>query len=194
VRLSTVLILFMMIPALFAQRKGAISTGGNVSFRTTTGQDSGASYLNVEWVMGYFVNRDIVFQLEPSVRFDFDEKKVVQSSMLLGSMSYRLADLAPDYQFKDARYRKRDMGITAGVFASLGGGLWAEGLSSVNDDQKTYTGPAITAAIETQSVLGRIAFLRIKAQLIHLYPSGPVFHSPRTIYQISVGFHVFIKV
>lgn len=193
-RFSTIVIVFMIVPALFAQRKGAISTGGTVDFRATTDQDSGASYLNVDWAIGYYLNRNVVFQVEPGVRFNFNGDKVLLSSLLLGSMAYRLADLAPEYQFRDSRYRKMDMGIAAGIFASIGGGMWAEGYSSAAADKKTYTGPALAAAIETHAVLGKSTFLQIKAQLIHLYPSGPVFHSHRTVYQIGVGFHVFIRI
>ena len=85
------------------------------------------------------------------------------------------------------------MGIIAGVYGSVGGGLWSEGSTSNTKVSATYNGPAIVFALGTDSGIGKLTILRIKAQFIHLYPSGPVFDQPRTIYQLGVGFRVFVK-
>ncbi|MBN1999617.1 hypothetical protein JW935_18835 [candidate division KSB1 bacterium] len=185
--------LMVMVTTLFAQRKGAISTGGALTFRTSSDADSSGSYLDVQWLMAYYLTHDLLMELEPTFRINFDAKQVDVSSMFVTNLGVRLLDMAPYYQYRDRQTRKRDFGVVAGVFASAGAGVWVDGFSQTGKPGLTYAGPVLAAGIGTYSGLSKFSLLRIKAQIVHLFPSGPVFNEPRTIFQVLIGFSVFVK-
>ncbi len=192
-RKTIVVLVLLCSTLLFAQRKGSISTGGAFTFRASSDADSSESFLDVQWLMAYYLTHDVMMEFEPSFRIDFDALQVDVSSTLVANIGLRLLDLAPHYQYRSRLTRKRDYGVVAGVFASAGAGMWVEGFSRIGKPGLTYTGPVLTAGIGTYSGLSKTSLVRIKAQIVHLFPNGPVLDEPRTIFQVLIGFSVFVK-
>jgi len=177
---------------VFGQRKGAIDTGGAFSFQSMSMSDSSFSRLDVEWIFGFYFNRNLIFELEPDIQFDFENENVIIATKFLGSLAYRVIDMEPD-EYRRNRRRKRYDRSTAGIFVSAGGGLWIDGFANSSKPSKTSAGPALTLGIGTHSVLGKLTLLRTKFEYVYLMPSGTYFDKPRSIFKVSAGFSVFIK-
>lgn len=176
----------------FGQRRGAIDTGGAFSFQSMSTTDSSFSRLNVEWIFGFYFNKDLLFELEPNIQFDFENEDVIIATNFLGSLAYRIIDMEPD-EYRRNRRRKQYNRSTAGIFASAGGGLWIDGFTKSSETTTTSMGPAMTIGIGTHSVLGKLTLLRTKFQYIYLMPSGSTYDTSRSIFKVSVGFSVFIR-
>ncbi len=188
-------LVFLMFSSAFGQRRGAMETGGYFSFKNVSGSGLvSQNYLNLEWLFGYYLSRDFLIEVQPNLNFNFGKDSSRISLISLLGLSYRIIDMAP-YDYRRIRsLRKRDLGASAGVFATLSGGFWTESANYSNDISYGYSGPALSLAIGTHSAFGKFTLLRTKAQLIYLLPSGPVYKSRRVIFQLGVGFSVFIKV
>ncbi|NIA28567.1 MAG: hypothetical protein GWP06_01480 [Actinobacteria bacterium] len=176
----------------FGQRKGAIDTGGAFSFQSMSTSDSSFSRLDVNWIFGFYFNRNLIFELEPDIQFDFENEDVIIATSFLGSFAYRVIDMEPD-EYRRNRRRKRYDRSTAGIFVSAGGGLWIDGFANSSQPSKTSTGPALMLGIGTHSVLGKLTLLRTKFEYVYLMPSGTYFDKPRSIFKVSAGFSVFIR-
>ncbi len=176
----------------YGQRKGAIDTGGAFSFQSMSTSDSTFSRLDVEWIFGFYFNRNLIFELEPDIQFDFKNEDIIIATNFLGSLAYRVIDMEPD-EYRRNRRRKQYDRSTAGIFVSAGGGLWIDGFSNPSQPSTTSSGPALTLGIGTHSVLGKLTLLRTKLEYIYLMPSGTYFDTPRTLFKVSAGFSVFIR-
>jgi hypothetical protein len=190
-----------MIPALVllfatfssAQRKGAIATGGALSFQSLSSSDSSGSFLNLEWNISYYLGHNSFVEVEPLINFEFNDNNTNVSTILLGSAAYRIFDMAPNIQYRTRIHRKRDYGIVAGVYITGGLGLWIDGSSRRGRAAPTYTGTALSAGITSHSVMGNQTLMRVQAKIIHLLPSGPIYDISRTIIQVGVGFSIFMR-
>jgi hypothetical protein len=131
-------------------------------------------------------------EFEPSLNLSFTNDESSIGLHFLVTPNIILTDLAP----MDAR-RRRDpasmMATSATICAGVGGGVWIEGTSGYGYEQNDHAGGALTAGISTRTNLGRTTLIRAKAQFIYLLPSGSVFTEARSIFQIGVGFGVFVR-
>ncbi len=195
-RRTSLLIFFailMLNTALLAQRKGALETGGAFSFKNISTADSGSqSHLNIEALIGYYLSRNVIIEIEPSIQFDSADDLSSTSIILLTGFSFRFLDMAP-YEYRLREYRKMDLGVTAGVFASLGAGFWSDALSSTNLTSVTQSAGAVAVGLGTRSGFGRFTVLRTKAQVVYLLPSTAPYDKARTVFQIGIGFSVFVR-
>ncbi len=184
---------FVLNAASQAQRKGALETGGSFSFKNIATADSGSqSHLNIEALIGYYLSRDVIIEIEPSIQFNSANDLSSTSIIFLSGLSFRFLDMAP-YEYRLREYRKMDLGVTAGVYVSLGLGFWSDVLSSTNQTSATHSAGAIAAGLGTRSGFGKFTVLRTKAQVVYLLPSSAPYDMARTVFQIGIGFSVFVR-
>ena len=177
---------------LYAQRKGAVDTGGMFSFRSYSEADSSGSDLDLQWVVGYYMSRKLASEFQPLVRVNFQHDDVNVSSILMGGFSYRIFDVVPD-DYLQRRQRGRELGTAPGVYATGLVGFWVDGFTQKDAPSgKTYSGPVISGGLGTRTGINKTALLRVNAQMIYMLPNGPVFDNPRTIFLITVGLSVFV--
>jgi hypothetical protein len=176
-----------------AQRKGAIETGGAFSFKNISTADSSTkSHLNLEVLLGYYLSRNAIIEIEPSFQFDSANELASTSIIFITGFAYRILDMAPS-EFRLREYRKVDLGVSAGVFASVGAGLWSDVLNTTNKASISHTAGAFSAGLGTRSGFGKFTVMRTKAQIIYLMPSSAPYDKARTIFQIGIGFSVFMR-
>jgi len=193
VSLFVIFAVFVLNTILLAQRKGALETGGAFSFKNISTADSGSqNHLNIEALIGYYLSRSVIIEIEPSIQFDSANDLSSTSVVLLGGFAFRFLDMAP-YEYRLREYRKMDLGVTAGVFASMGIGFWSDALSSSNQTSASHSAGAIAAGLGTRSGFGKFTVLRTKAQIVYLLPSTAPYDKARTVFQIGVGFSVFVR-
>ncbi|MBD3373927.1 hypothetical protein GF406_02730 [candidate division KSB1 bacterium] len=187
------IVLFCGMSSVWAQRQGAMEMGGSFSFRNMSSADQETrNLMSMQGVIGYYLGPAALVELEPTIDLVFNQDQTqIQTSFLVGP-SIRVVDMAPDY-YRRPQYRKRDLGVVAAVFASAGVGFWSEGISQSNTDAINETGAAVSAGLGTHSSFGKSTLLRTKAQILYLFPGSNVITSSRTIFQVSVGFSVFVK-
>jgi hypothetical protein len=185
-------LIFMTGSSLYAQRKGAVDTGGMFSFKSYSEKDSSGSELDFQWIVGYYMSRKLASEFQPIISVNFQNDNVNVSSILMGGFSYRLFDVVPD-DYMQRRQRGRELGTAPGVYATGLVGFWVDGFTQKDDPSgKTYSGPVISGGLGTRTGISKTALLRVNAQMIYLMPNGPVYDSPRTIFLITVGLSVFV--
>ena len=187
-----VICLVILVSSVFAQRRGSIDTGGMFSFQSFSGGDSTSSDFDVRWIVGYHMGSSTATEFEPIINMRFEGQETFVSSILLFGISQRLFDIVPD-DYMNKRYKRRELGTTAGVYGTAKAGLWINGYSNQDiDGTSNYAGPAFSLGIGTHSPISKSALLRILADVIYLMPNGEVYSEPRTIFRISFGFSIFV--
>jgi len=188
-------LLLIVTSSSFAQRHGATETGGYFSFRNVSGSGIvSQNYLDIQWLLGYYFNRNFLLEIEPDLAFNFGKDSTHISFISLAGLSYRIIDMAP-YDYRRMKHlRMKDLGASAGVFATISGGLWSESITYSNEKSSSGKGPALALSVGTHSAFGKFTLLRTKAQWIYLFPSGSTYLKSRSIFQISVGFSVFVRI
>ncbi len=186
-----VLVCFCAHPVL-AQHHGSIELGGSFSFRNVSNSEQSArNLLNLNALFGFYLNRDIIIQLEPGIDLAFDSDQTDISSLILIGGAMRLFDLAPSYG--DKRQWEKRMASAASVYMYMSPGFWSESISAPSEESTTYQGAALSIGIGSHTLFSRYALLRTSARLIYLFPSGDVYDVTRTIFQVSIGVGVFIR-
>ncbi len=176
----------------WAQRRGAMQMGGSFYFQSGSSSDEkSSSQLNLNWLIESYFSRNYAFELEPSFQISFVGDSISIGSLILAGVAKRLVDLSPPAP-RDARYRKYELGTSAAVFGSVGAGLWVAGTSVTTRPAANYSGPAMYACVATQTFLGSLTSLRVSLKYVYLFPSGELYTRSRTLWQIGLGFAVFV--
>jgi len=178
---------------LMAQRRGTLEMGGSLYFHSGSGTNvNGNSQINFDWIIASYMSRNYAFEFEPNFQVTFAEDSINVGSLLLMGIGKRLADLSPTPP-RDYQYRKYELGTAASVFGSVGAGMWISGVSLPTRPGENHTGPAVYAGISTRTYLGNMTSLRVNIKYAYLFPSGKVYTQARTLWQIGVGFAVFLR-
>lgn len=188
--LFILLFLIMISPSsIFAQRKGSRDLGGGISFVAPS--DSVAKQLFVFGVLGYYMDKDKLFEIEPILNANFSEGDIDLTGFILGNFSIRIITMAMgDYR----RYRRdsRNVRSEAGVFMSVGAGMW---LDSYKDqyDNKVYSAPALSFGIGTHSLLGSLTSMRTQVKYLYNFPAGKEHTNSWSTVLVTTSFSVFTK-
>jgi len=176
----------------WAQRRGALQMGGSFYFQSgSTSNEESNSQLNLNWLIDSYFSHNYAFELEPSVQISFVGDSINVGSLILAGLSKRLANLSPPTP-RDAQYRKYELGTSATVFGTLGAGLWVAGTSVTTRPAANYSGPALYAGVASQTFLGNLTSLRVSLKYVYLFPSGEVYTKARRLWQIGLGFAIFV--
>ena len=187
------ILFFQTVAPSFAQRRGAIDTGGYFAFRSLNENDSTKSLLDIDWSFGYYLNNNFLIEIQPTIRLDILNNQIKTSNLFLSNFSLRLIDMEPD-EYRRSRHLKHLDRTTAGIFIFCGGGVWYEGRSGVEKESDSVIGPAFSLGIATQTPLGKIMLAKTKLQYVYLAPSGSPYDSARTLFKIGAGLSIFIRI
>lgn len=166
--------------------------GGGFSFWSVSERDSAESNLDLSGLWATYFSRDFMFELEPHLTLRYAPDRLMLSGLLAGSLSKRMIDVSNIDRRSSTAWARRNEASTAGVYGSIGGGLWAE-RSEVIDDKKIYLGPALVVGIGTHTALGSLTKLRTKFQFAYLMPAPPLHDEARTMFTFAIGFGVISK-
>jgi hypothetical protein len=192
---SLIFFLIVFSSVVQAQRKGAIETGGLFYFRSESGGKNVANNsMNVDWLIGFYMDRNLVIDVEPNIMLSFGGDSTNISSINTIGLSYRIIDMISSYDERRQNWRARDVGVTAGVFASIAAGFWLENQSKSGQESASASGGAYSIGIGTHAGFGKFTVLRTKFEFLYLLPNPPMYDKGRTLFQIGVGFSVFIKI
>ncbi len=176
----------------WAQRRGAVQMGGSFYFQSGSSSDQESnSQLNLNWLIESYFSRNYALELEPGFQISFVGDSINVGSLILAGVSKRLVDLSPPLT-RDARYRKYELGTSAAVFGSIGAGLWFTSTAVTTRPATNYSGPAMYASVATQTFLGSLTSLRVSLKYVYLFPSGELYTRSRSLWQIGIGFAVFV--
>jgi hypothetical protein len=189
------ILLFLIVvctTSALAQRRGALEMGGSFYFRSgSTAAVEGNSQLDLNWLVASYLSRDYSFEFEPSFLVAFDDDSIEVGGLLMAGIGKRLVDLTPNVTH-NYQSRKYDLGTAAAVFGSLGVGMWLSGVSFPAKPGINYSGPLIYAGLNTRTYLGNMTSLRVGLRYAYLFPSGKVYTRARSLWQIGIGFSVFL--
>ncbi|MBN1560585.1 hypothetical protein JW998_10060 [candidate division KSB1 bacterium] len=185
-------IIILLGSSSHAQRRGSQEMGGGLSFWSVSEKDSSESNFNLDALWAVYFSRDFMFEMEPHVTLRFNPEKLVLSGLFTGSLSKRLIDVSNMDRKSSVGMQRQYERSTAGIYASVGGGLWAE-RSTDPDDEKIFVGPALAAGIGTHSALGSFTNVRTKFQIAYLLPAPPLHDEPRTMFTVTIGFGVITR-
>ncbi len=190
--LTLVFVVTLLCQSIWAQHRGAMEVGGAFSFRNKSLSNQEISNLaNLDGIVGYYINQDFLLEFEPKVEMSFSSDSSGISTIFLFGPAFKVIDMAPK-NYRKPRYRKYDLGVVAAVFTTFSAGIWLNGKSDGVNKSESFLGPAFSAAIATHSSFGKRTILRVKAQYVHLMPSGEV-EEAQNIFSIGVGFSVFVR-
>ncbi len=191
--LFTLFLFFTLIcQSLWAQHRGAVEVGGAFSFRNKSLSNQKINNLaNLTGLMGYYINQDFLLEFEPKIEMTFNSDSTGISTIFLLGPAFKVIDMAPK-NYRKPRYRKYDLGVVAAVFTTFSAGVWLNGKSDGANESESVLGAAFAAAIATHSSFGKRTILRVKAQYVHLMPSGNISEA-QNIFEIGVGFSVFVR-
>jgi hypothetical protein len=166
--------------------------GGSFYFQSgSTSTEESNSQLNLNWLIDSYFSRNYAFELEPSFQISFVGDSINVGSLLLAGLSKRLVDLSPPTP-RLGQYRRYELGTSATVFGTLGAGMWVAGTSVTTRPAANYSGPAVYAGVASQTFLGSLTSLRVSLKYVYLFPSGEVYTKARKLWQIGLGFAIFI--
>ncbi len=188
------LLFFVMIWATtgWAQRRGALEMGGSFYFRSgSSAFVEGNSQLDLNWIIASYLSRNYALEFEPSFLVSLADDSIEVGGLLMAGIGKRLVDLTPKVS-RTSQSRKYDLGSAASVFGSLGVGMWLSGISFPARPGVNYSGPLMYAGINTRTNLGNMTTLRVGLKYAYLFPSGKVYTRARTLWQIGIGFSVFL--
>ncbi|MBN1466010.1 hypothetical protein JXA02_09625 [candidate division KSB1 bacterium] len=134
-----------------------------------------------------------MFELEPSITLRYYAENLSLSGLLAGSLSKRLIDVSNIDRRGSTAWGRKNERSTAGVYGSVGGGLWAERSEKI-DDTKIYLGPALVVGIGTHTALGSLTKMRTKFQFVYLMATPPLHEEARTMFMVTVGFGVISRI
>ncbi len=177
----------------FAQKDGSQEMGGGISFWTTSFKDTSETNMELILLWAAYITKDFLFEFEPRATLHFVEDDFEVTALFLGNFSLRLIDISPYDQYGASGWQRRYERSTGGVYGSLGGGFYAE-RDKFYKEEKIYTGPALSAAIGTKSLLGSLTFIRAKFQYVYLLPAPPAFEEGRSMFTLSVILSVLSKI
>lgn len=177
----------------FAQKSGSQEMGGGVSLWMTSANDTSETNLDFVVLWATYINRNFLFELEPRATLHFVEDDLEITGLLLGNFAFRLIDISPYDRYGGSAWQRKHERSTGSIYASAGGGLWAE-RDHYQLEEKIYTGPALSAAIGTTSLLGSLTFVRTKFQYVYMMPAPPVYEEPRSMFTISVMLSVLTRI
>src|SRR3990172_6775297 len=121
---SLILFLIIFSSVAQAQRKGAIETGGLFYFKSESGgKNVTNNSMNIDWLIGFYLDRNLVVDVEPNIMFCFGGDSTNIATIITISFSYRIIDMISSYDERRQTWMARDVGITAGVFASVAAGF-----------------------------------------------------------------------
>ena len=192
---SLILFLIILSSVAQAQRKGAIETGGLFYFKSESGSKNVTNNsMNIDWLIGFYLDRNLVVDVEPNIMLSFGGDSTNIATISTIGFSYRIIDMISSYDERRQTWMARDVGITAGVFASVAAGFWLETQSKSGRETASSSGGAYSVCIGTHAGFGKFTVLRTKFEFIYLLPNPPLYDKGRTLFQVGVGFSVFIKV
>lgn len=192
-RKIAVILILLYSSATFAQRKGSVDTGGYLSFRSLSVNDSTNSSFDVEWAFGFYMSKGFLIELQPVLQLDVLNDQIDISTIVLSNFAFRIIDMEPD-EFRRRRAIKYYDRTTAGIFGFLGGGLWLDGYSNPEIDNIYSVGPAFTMGIATHSALGKLLMIKTKLQYIYMAPAGEYYTEPRSMFKIGAGLSIFLRI
>lgn len=185
--------LLLLALSASAQHRGAIEAGGTLSLHSfSRASEDNQTQVNLEGLLGYYINHDLGFDFEPSLSLRINPDSVGVTAMVLGSLRIRLFDMGPS-GVRKADLLRTDYGITSSVLANVGLGYWSDGFS-FTEKQATHTGgPAIMFGIGTQSLFGRFSTMRVRCQWIEMLTRGDSKGKGGSMLLVGVGFGVFLR-
>lgn len=186
------MIILMMSTHVRPQKRSSQEMGGGFSFWSITEKDTAESYINLNGLWSYYMTNDFLFEIEPHASVRFSQEQVDLTGLLFGGVSKRLVDVSSVDRRSSSAWDRRHERTTAGIYGSLGGGIWAERAEEV-EDERIYFGPAFAVGLGTHSALGSLTKLRTKFQFVYLMPTPPLYDEPRTMFTFTVGFSVVTK-
>ncbi len=177
----------------FAQKDGSQELGGGISFWTTSFKDTSETNIDLVILWATYITKDFLFEFEPRATMHFVESDFDISGLLLGNFALRLVDISSYDRYGGNAWQRKYERSTGGVYGSVGGGLWLA-REQFHEEDKIYSGPALSAAIGTKSLLGSLTFMRAKFQYVYMLPTPPVYEEPRSMFTISVILSVLSKI
>jgi hypothetical protein len=185
-------LVLLTLPAS-AQRRGAIEAGGFLALHSFSAADrANQAQISMDGLLGYYMNRDLGFDIEPSLNLLVNPDSVGVTLMLLGSLRIRLFDMGPAGVRKSDLLRT-DYGITSSCLANVGVGYWSDGFSFTEKPATHTGGPAIMVGIGTQSLFGRFSTIRVRCQWIEMLTRGDSKGRGGSMLLVGVGFGVFLR-
>lgn len=194
IRIGIILFVCIITAPAFAQRKGAVETGGFFAFRSTHQPDSTMSAFDIEWSFGFYRSKDFYLEIQPAVQVDILNNDYLVSSQVMAATSYRLFDLAAAERGEEYSYSVRSRRISAGVFGFFGAGFWMDGYKQGLDNANSSIGPAFSLGITSHSLLSTVSLLKTRIQYVYLAPAGELYDFPRSLFKIGVGFSFFLRI
>lgn len=191
-RASIVIFILLISACSYAQKKGSQELGGGISFWSKTDKDTSVTHLNLDGIWGYYLARDFLFEFEPRLTLNFTEEKLDLTGLAMMGVSKRFLDMSNLDTNSSSQWARKYERSTAGIYGSLGGGVWAE-RSEKSTDERIYVGPAVSLGLGTRSQLGSLTIMRVKFQYIYLMPTPPLHESAWSMFAINVGFSVISK-
>ncbi len=191
-RALSILLIFLAGSASYAQKRGSQEIGGGVTFWSQTDSDTSETNLNLDGLWGYYFAKDFILEIEPRLTMQFAEDRFDLSGLFLCGLSKRFLDMSNLDRNTGNQWARKYERSTAGIYGSVSAGLWAERSENINDE-RIYTGPAVSLGVGTRSKLGSLTVLRVKFQYIYLFPTPPVHENPWSMFAIVVGFSVISR-
>jgi len=163
--------------------------GGGGSFWTSTDNDTTVTNVDIVALWAYYFNKNFLFEIEPRTTLHFREDEKDISGLLLAGLSHRIVDLTNYDRQSASQWQRKMEQSTGGIYFSAGAGLWVDNAKVLQTEQ-VYSGLAVSAGVGTHSLMGSLTKIRSKFQYVYLFPTGPVFEKPRSMFTFSVIFSV----